>query len=512
MSQQKSDAHGPEVGRKSKRFGRRLLISAAVAGAGLVLIGVVQVSRSRESGPAPKEVATSFVEAVGARDAEQAVSYLADDADIAKLISSVGAQGVEGTVEEFRRLLSLLDATGYKQTHSSCEEVGSSSAGSVSCTFGYHNLGSDEIARGPFGGSSFFLTVRDGEIVQARMDFETGEFSGQMWEPFAAWVSTAYPKDAAVMYGDATYSGMRLTEESIELWARHTREYVKEVGVAVSVTKPRVSKVDYTLDLSTGVMTPLPKAILRSLAASVERSAYAASSDGSRLAYVGTGDDGSPQIFVAGIDGTGARQVTHDSRETASPAWSPDGTRIAYVGYGTGKIRNLFVVDMETGKSRQVTDDVRDVWDSQFTPDGLSLVFTRGPDCCPLLRTVPVAGGKGTILIRPEDGLEDSGQGSLSPDGSLVTFLGGGSPIGTGTHCGPCRLVANADGTNRRVVSGGCWYTIPAGTWSPDGRRIVCSDDSNGIVVVDIATGAASRVAKGRRAIWLDKHTLLVDA
>ena len=72
---------------------------------------------------------------------------------------------------------------------------------------------------------------------------------------------------------------------------------------------------------------------------------------------------------------------------------------------------------METGKSRQVTDDVRDVWDSQFTPDGLSLVFTQGPNCCPLLRTVPVAGWKGTILIRPEDGLEDSGQGSLSPDG-----------------------------------------------------------------------------------------------
>ena len=259
-------------------------------------------------------------------------------------------------------------------------------------------------------------------------------------------------------------------------------------------------------------MTPLPKAILRSLAASIEGSAFAASSDGSRLAYVGTGVDGSPQIFVAGIDGTGARQVTHDSREATSPAWSPDGTRIAYVGYGTGKIRNLFVVDMKTGKSTQVTDGARGVWDSQFAPDGLSLIFTQGPNCCPLLWTVPVAGGKQTILVRPEDGLQDSGQGSLSPDGSLVTFLGGGSPMGAGTHCGPCRLITNVDGTDRRVISGGCWYTIPAGTWSPNGRRIVCSNDSGGIVVVDVATGDADRVAKGRRAIWLDRHTLLVDA
>jgi len=52
----------------------------------------------------------------------------------------------------------------------------------------------------------------------------------------------------------------------------------------------------------------------------------------------------------------------------------------------------------------------------------------------------------------------------------------------------------------------------PAGTWSPDGVRIVCSDYSGkNILVVNVATGAASRVAKGRHAIWLDGHRLLVD-
>jgi hypothetical protein len=37
------------------------------------------------------------------------------------------------------------------------------------------------------------------------------------------------PEDAAVMYEDETYSGARLTEESIRLWERHTGGYVKEV-------------------------------------------------------------------------------------------------------------------------------------------------------------------------------------------------------------------------------------------------------------------------------------------
>jgi hypothetical protein len=47
-----------------------------------------------------------------------------------------------------------------------------------------------------------------------------------MWEPFARWVSKAHRDDAAVMYMDATYSGVRLNAESIRLWERHTQGYV----------------------------------------------------------------------------------------------------------------------------------------------------------------------------------------------------------------------------------------------------------------------------------------------
>ena len=233
MSQQMSeDMHRTEVGRESKRLDRRLLIGAAAVA--LLVIGAFLVYQSRDdgvTGQPPVEVATSFVEAVGAFDAEQAISYLGDDADISLMISSVGAQGVEGTLEELRLLLSFFEATGYKQMLDSCKDLGSSASGtSLGCTFDYHNFRSDEIGRGPFSGSSFSLTVRDGEIVQVRMDFGIEEFSTQMWEPFASWVSKAYPKDAAVMYADETHSGVRLTEESIGLWERHTLGYVEEVG------------------------------------------------------------------------------------------------------------------------------------------------------------------------------------------------------------------------------------------------------------------------------------------
>jgi hypothetical protein len=233
MSQQMSeDMRGTEVDPESARPNRRLLIGAAAVA--LLLIGAFLVYQTRDdgvTGQPPVEVATSFVEAVGASDAEQAISYLGDDADISKLVGSVGAQGMEGTLGELRLLLSLFEAQGYKQMLDSCKDLGSSaSATSLSCTFDYHNFRSDEIGRGPFSGSSYSLTVRDGEIIQARMDFGIEEFSTQMWEPFASWVSKAYPEDAAVMYTDETHSGVRLTEESIGLWERHTRGYVEEVG------------------------------------------------------------------------------------------------------------------------------------------------------------------------------------------------------------------------------------------------------------------------------------------
>jgi Tol biopolymer transport system component len=98
-----------------------------------------------------------------------------------------------------------------------------------------------------------------------------------------------------------------------------------------------------------------------------------------------------------------------------------------------------------------------------------------------------------------------AGNGSLSPDGSLVTMMGNeiGGP-------GALRFVSNVDGTERRHIPEG--GSNPAGTWSPDGGRIVGSDYARkNILFVDIATGSASRVAKGRAAIWLDAHTLLVD-
>jgi Tol biopolymer transport system component len=272
-------------------------------------------------------------------------------------------------------------------------------------------------------------------------------------------------------------------------------------------TEAVVGPPAYILDLDTGAETLLPEAISGSLGEPPPdpHGRYAASPDGSTLAYVAEVDGGRFQVFVADLDGTGIRQVTNDPVGAASPAWSPDGAKIAYSGYTRPGARGLFVLDVATGEATKVIDVATEWPEPTFTPDGSSLLYSSEGD----VLTVPVSGGGSTLLFgHGRGGMGYAGVASMSPDGSLVTMLGN-EPGGPGA----LRFVANVDGTDLRTIEGPAGSSNPAGTWSPDGTRIVCQAWSERrILVVDVATGNVTKVAEGDSAIWLDDHTLLVEA
>jgi len=171
-------------------------------------------------------LATDFVTAYGSFDAEQAISYLADTASVDVI---GGADGVGTQLQDWPLNLSWWKATGYRPSLDSCQVTSTTTAGtSLRCTLDYDNFGSDRIGRGPFTGSYFDLTVRDGKIVTVTQYCELSKFSPQMWEPFAAWVSKNYPDDAAVMF-DPSLSDYELTPASVQLWGQHMDEYVQHV-------------------------------------------------------------------------------------------------------------------------------------------------------------------------------------------------------------------------------------------------------------------------------------------
>ena len=247
VTQQKS----PEPGalqrqqKRQVRSARNKKIGALAIAAVIGIAAVVVVIRLAGDGsgpepagqPAPaqptaEEVATGFVEAFGAFDADRAISYLADDADIQGLAAQVGsgAQSVEGTLGEFRELLSLLEAMNFRQMPSACEDLNSQTSNIIQCKFDFHLFGSDELERGPFTGAWYYVTVQSGEVSSATWNLDVeDDFSAQMWEPFAEWVSATYPEDAAIMYDDRNLTGVALTAESILLWRKHVGDYVEAV-------------------------------------------------------------------------------------------------------------------------------------------------------------------------------------------------------------------------------------------------------------------------------------------
>jgi hypothetical protein len=246
-----------EQERRQRRAARNRKIGSYVLTA-VIAVATIAVVVDGQSGPNTKSpepavnpagtpaenVVRDFVLALGAFDADQAMSALADDPDVAGLVTSLGDEGLSGTPDELPLLLSMLEAMRFEESIGFCEETGSSASGTdVRCPLSFYLLGSDAFGRGAFRGSYVDATVRDGEIVRASAHWDTEELSPQMWEPFARWVSQVHPSDAEQMYEDETHGAARLTAKSIRLWGQRVQEFVTEFATSSEGAPRRAIRV-----------------------------------------------------------------------------------------------------------------------------------------------------------------------------------------------------------------------------------------------------------------------------
>jgi hypothetical protein len=172
---------------------------------------------------AAERLAMDFLVAYANFDAQEAMRYVADGADLSQLIEQVPADA-----DGLALWLSFLEGQGFEQMVTSCVEEPFGSDMRVVCDFDFHLIRSQDLGRGPFGGSTYGFIVRDGEIIRADLTWEIEEFSPQMWEPFERWVYATHPKDWRVMYNDDG-NNFELTEASARLWELNSERYVEAV-------------------------------------------------------------------------------------------------------------------------------------------------------------------------------------------------------------------------------------------------------------------------------------------
>jgi TolB protein len=174
---------------------------------------------------------------------------------------------------------------------------------------------------------------------------------------------------------------------------------------------------------------------------------------------------GDTEIFIIDPDTGDARNLTRSPRSKERyPSWSPDGRLVAFNSDRDGT-QNLYVIGVDGTGLRQLTNERPGVEAGMqsWTADGKWIyfgLFGKGkPRMC---RIAPDGSHFRVIGI----GIDPS----VSPDGKTIAFAG---VEADGHHL----FVMDVDGTNvRRLTQPGNPFAGVHAAWAPDGKFIVYAD------------------------------------
>jgi TolB protein len=205
-----------------------------------------------------------------------------------------------------------------------------------------------------------------------------------------------------------------------------------------------------------------------------------------RIAFIqNTGLNGS-DVFSMNPNGGDVVQLTSfgaNGGQTCCVSWSPDGKLLLFSAV-TSAITNpqLWIMDADGSNQRLLLKDPAFAdSDPNFSPDGSQIVFTRcGVPNCAIFRVQADGSGLSHVTNFNSNGDIFDLWPAYSPDGQTIAFTSFNR--NNGFLC--AIYLVNADGSNFRIL------TPPRLTafkpdWSPDGKRVVFSSNSNFSTILD---------------------------
>ncbi len=113
-----------------------------------------------------------------------------------------------------------------------------------------------------------------------------------------------------------------------------------------------------------------------------------------------SGTPGTPHLWRAALDGSGARRLSHALGPETQPAFSPDGSQIAYAAPVNGNPQ-VFVMDADGQNPQQVTRNAGAKQQPSFAPsDNTLLAYVSGG----AVSTIGIVSGDASRLLPPAPG------------------------------------------------------------------------------------------------------------
>jgi TolB protein len=142
----------------------------------------------------------------------------------------------------------------------------------------------------------------------------------------------------------------------------------------------------------------------------------AISPDGTRVAMI-LSKSGSPDLYVANIDGSGLKQLTSTREAESCPCWSPDGRTICYSSRERGATL-LYTILASGGSARHLpTTGAPSPTEPDWSPDGKWIAFTSQASTFQIC-FVRAEGGPAYPLVEGEDP-------SWAPNSRALMFCAG---------------------------------------------------------------------------------------